>query len=293
MKWAQSAILTLAVLALSPGAMRAQTSAIIGTVTDGSDVSAPGPLSGVSVELASASGGSRATTDSNGRYEFTELQPGRYTVTYSFGAFGNEQRPIDLAPDARREIDVCMAPRNVTGVVLSTAADITGVVRDNRTCRTLHNVRVEVWRGGERDSTLLESTATSGNGTYEFHRLDQDNYTVSFSAEIYEEIRSSVEVRLGSAQPLHAYMPPRFRLSEERDEFGINPPTTTEIPSIPPVPPECRGEDCPAPLPPGRSANPYPRVGITWENGSERVTRPSRPIASTPPVTIRSNRPAR
>ena len=294
MRWSPTPMAALVVLASLPGVVRAQTGTIIGTVTDGSDVSAPVPLPGVTVEVAAAVGSRSAITNSNGGYEFTALQSGRYTVRFRFPAFGNEERPLDLAPGSLREIDVCMAPRNITGAGLTAAANITGVVRDNRTCSVLDDVTVEVRRQGVDDrSAAIVSTTTSRGGTYEFRQLTQDDYTVTFRAENYEEIRSPVEVRLGSAQPLHAYMPPRFRLSEKRDEFGIDPDTATEIPSIPPVPPECRGEDCPDPLPPVRSANPHPRVGVTWENGTQRVSRPPRPIAPTPPVTIRSNRPAR
>ena len=104
---------------------------------------------------------------------------------------------------------------------------------------------------------------------------------------------STVEVRLGAAQPLHAYLPPRVRLLEERDEFGTNPKTTTEFPWVAPVAPECRGEDCPEPLPPGRSRNPHPRVGITFKNGSEGGTRSPHLPDQTPPVAIWSNRPPR
>ena len=294
MKWSLAAILLLAGLPLSQGVVRAQNSTILGTVTDGSDVNSPVPLSRVAVEVASTDSSRSATTDLSGRYEFTGLQPGRYTVKFSFRSFGNEERPIVLASDSLRELDVCMAPRDITGAALSAAANITGVVRDNRTCKALGNVQVEVRRRGVSDrSVALDSTTTTPNGTYEFRQLAQDDYTVTFRAENYEGIRSPVEVRLGSAQLLHAYMPPRFRLSEERDEFGISPDITTEIPSIPPVPPECRSEECPDPLPPARSANPHPRVVITWENGSEGATRPTRPDAPTPPVAIRSNRPAR
>ena len=150
-------------------------------------------------------------------------------------------------------------------------------------------------RQGRSDgsATPIDSTTTSQTGAYEFSQLDPDNYTVKFSAENYEDISSAVEVRLGAAQPLHAYMPPRFRLLEERDEFGINPETTTEFPWISPVDPECRGEDCPEPLPPGRSPNPHPRVGITFKNGVEGGTRSPRPPDQAPPVTIWSNRPPR
>ncbi len=293
MKWSFTAMVALSVLALSPSAVRAQTATISGTVTDGSDVIRPVPLSGANVEVALFDRSRSATTDANGHYEFTALESGRYTVTFSSGGVGNEERLVDLAPDSQRSIDVCMAPRNITGAALSTAARITGVVRDTGTCETLANVRVEVRRQAGSLGSPVASTPTSGNGIYEFNQLDEGNYVVTFRAEGYEEIQRSVEARVGGAQPLHAYMPPRFRLLEERDEFGINPDTTTEIPWFPPVPPECRSENCPAPLPPIRSAPPRPRVGIAFENGSDGGTREPRPPEPTAPVKIWSNRPPR
>ena len=294
MKWSLTVVAALAVL-VSTNVVRAQTGAIAGKVTDGSDLGALAPLPDVTVDLSSADGNRSATTDVHGHYEFTGLQSGRYTVEFSSRGVGDEERLVDLAPDSQRRVDVCMAPRDITGAALSTAARITGVVRDARTCETLADVRVEVRRqGGSDGSAPVASTATSGNGIYEFNQLDQENYVVTFSAEDYEEIRRSVEVRLGAAQPLYAYMPPRFRLMEERDEFGITAKPTTEFPWIPPVSPVCRPvEDCPEPLPPGRSPNPHPRVGITFNNGSEGGNRPPRPPDQTPPVTIWSNRPPR
>lgn len=294
MKWSFATVMMLAVLMLSMIVVRARTGTITGIVTDGSDAGAPVPLPGATVEVTSADGiRSSATTDLNGRYELTRLASGIHTVKFTFRAYANEERRINLTSDSPREIDVCMAPRDITGIALSAAADVTGVVRDSSTCRTLGNVIVEVRRQGRNGSAPIDSTATSEAGTYEFSQLDPDNYTVKFSAENYEDISSGVEVRLGAAQPLHAYMPPRFRLLEERDEFGINPKTTTEFPWISPVDPECRGEDCPEPLPPGRSPNPHPRVGITFRNDSEGGTRPPRPPHEAPPVTIWSNRPPR
>ena len=295
MKWSFATVMMLAVLLLSTILVRARTGTVTGIVTDGSDVSAPVPLPGATVEVTSADGiRSATTTDLNGRYELTGLQSGGHMVKFTFRAYANEERRINLASDSLREIDVCMAPRDITGIALSTAADITGVVRDSRTCRTLGNVKVEVRRqGGSDRSAPIDSTTTSETGAYEFSQLDQDTYTVKFSAENYEDISSAVEVRLGAAQPLHAYMPPRFRLLEERDEFGTNPETTTELPWLPPVAPECRSDDCPEPLPPGRSPNPHPRVGITFNNGSDGGTRELRPPEPPAPVRIWSNRPPR
>lgn len=294
MKWSFTAMVALAVLALPASVVRAQTSTISGTVTDGSDVSEPVPLFGATVEVALVNGSRSATTDAHGHYEFRGLESGRYTVKFSSRGVGYEERLVNLAPDSQTNIDVCMAPRDITGTALSTAARITGVVRDTRTCETLANVRVEVRRqGGSDGGAPVASTATGENGIYEFHQLDQESYVFTFSAEDYEEIQRSVEVRLGAAQPLHAYMPPRFKLLEERDEFGTNPETTTELPWIPPVAPECRSDDCPEPLPPGRSPNPHPRVGITFNNGSDGGTRDPRPPEPPAPVRIWSNRPPR
>ena len=130
------------------------------------------PLAGATVEVTSADGVHSATTDLNGRYELTGLQSGMHTVRFTFRVYATEERRINLASDSPREIDVCMAPRDITGIALSAAADVTGVVRDSRTCRVLGNVKVEVRRQGRSDRDApVDSTATSETGTYEFSQL--------------------------------------------------------------------------------------------------------------------------
>ena len=127
MKWSFATVMMLTLLVLSTITVRGQTGTITGIVTDGSDVSAPVPLPGAIVEVTSADGIRSATTYLNGRYELTGLQSGSHTVKFTFRAYANEERRINLAPDSSREIDVCMAPRNITGIALSVAADVTGV----------------------------------------------------------------------------------------------------------------------------------------------------------------------
>lgn len=292
MKWSLATLVALAVLALSTNVARAQNSTIAGTVMDGTDVSAPAPLIGATVELTS-DGGSRTTiiTGPDGRYEFRALQSGRYVVSYSSYSLGGETRAINLDTDSRqREIDVCMTPRDLRGTVLPVDADITGVVRDHRTCDILADVMVEAQRL-DGQSEPIHSTQTSSNGMYEFNQLDQGNYSVTFNLKDYQEIKVTVDVQaVGAAQPVHAYMLPVFAPEEVVDVIDPSPPIETKFPVLPPVRPRC--PSCPEP-PPERSPPPVFRVDITWKNGSERVTRPEPPPDPAPPVTIRSNRPER
>lgn len=288
MKWSLSAVMILATLASSTNVVRAQTGTITGTVTDGSDVSAPVPLSGVTVDLSSANTSRTATADSQGRYAFLALQPGNYIVRYSSYGLGDEARAVNLDADVR--IDVCMAPRDLRGTLLSVDADITGVVRDHRTCDILANVMVGAQRqllGGQSEG--IYSTQTSSSGAYEFSQLDPGSYSVTFSLKDYQGIKVTVDVdAVGAAQPVHAYMLPEFALEEVVDVNGPAPPTETRLPWIDPVRP------CPDCRPfPARSPGPHPRVGITFKNGSDKGARVPPPAGQAPPVTIWSNRPSR
>src|SRR5262245_49280352 len=97
--WRQSgiglAILTLAVLALTPTTARAQ-SGIAGVVKDTSGAVLPG----VTVEAASPALIEKVrtvVTDGQGRYEVADLRPGAYTVTFTLAGFNTVKREgIDL-----------------------------------------------------------------------------------------------------------------------------------------------------------------------------------------------------
>lgn len=114
------------VLASSPALLFAQTSSIVGTVTDTTGAVIPG----VTVEASSPAlieGSRTAITDTSGRYSIIELRPGSYTVTFTLPGFTTVKREgIELTANFAGNVNVQMKVGSVEETV--TVAGETPVV---------------------------------------------------------------------------------------------------------------------------------------------------------------------
>jgi len=103
-------LLVFAFAGSAPAQSRSGT--IFGVVTDSTGAVLPGVSVVVTEEETSAS--REAMSDSRGRFEFTLLPIGRYTVRVSLQGFGNsETKGIRLETQQNREIDVTLQPAGV------------------------------------------------------------------------------------------------------------------------------------------------------------------------------------
>ncbi|QDV58092.1 MSCRAMM family protein [Rosistilla oblonga] len=163
--------------------------------TDGDCIRDPDELrlSGVTIELYDESGTliATTTTDTLGRYEFTDLAPGEYTVVelQPAGYFDGDQHagttggddsvvnrisriPLAAGQDSEAN-DFCeLPPGSISGYVhVDTDGDC---VRDPDEL-LLSGVTIELY---DNNGTLITTTTTDINGRYEFTDLAPGDYTV-------------------------------------------------------------------------------------------------------------------
>ena len=80
-------------------------------------------MPGVKVEALNVGTGSsrETTTDTNGGYQFTSLQPGIYNVTFTYGSFKTLiQEKVRVEADALRRLDAQMQVADVKETVVVT-----------------------------------------------------------------------------------------------------------------------------------------------------------------------------
>ncbi|KAI2514321.1 protein of unknown function DUF11 [Fragilaria crotonensis] len=162
--------------------------AITGTVKDDNG----NPIAGVLIELQRIDGATATvvgttTTDSNGAYDFSEVEPGTYKVvetnlaTYPDNVSDYDTTPdsdpLDLSKIVDDVVDVKLNPGETdTGndFVDSDNGKITGIVTDDKLI-PLSSVLLTL-----KNSTgaVVSTTVTNGNGIYVFDNVEPGNYTV-------------------------------------------------------------------------------------------------------------------
>ena len=119
LKWL--GLLALTIL-LVPTAIRAQVlyGSLTGTVTDPKGAAVPG------VTVAAQNVGTGAiretTTDGNGNYQLSSLQPGNYNVTFAYTSFKTLiQQDVTVEPNATRRVDASLLVADVKETVTITS----------------------------------------------------------------------------------------------------------------------------------------------------------------------------
>ncbi|MGA1982170.1 MAG: TonB-dependent receptor [Acidobacteriaceae bacterium] len=110
---------------VAPAPLYAQSSAsLTGTVLDPRGV----PLPGAAVTVRSESGATQKTTsDAQGKYAFSNLPAGKYTIQVDASGFATAQTPVQLAAGAPTDVPVKLALGNVSEEITVEASEANSV----------------------------------------------------------------------------------------------------------------------------------------------------------------------
>ena len=112
------------------------------------------PLPGVNVFIPSIEQGT--ATDSAGRYAFSDIPPGIYTISFSFIGFETQEREVAISTE-RITLDVTLVPEVIMGQEIVVARERTGVLtRNARSVSVLEPEDLESMRGQSLGETLEE-----------------------------------------------------------------------------------------------------------------------------------------
>ena len=137
---------------------------LYGTVTDADGYALP--------SVWVAIDGFTAYTDSYGRYEFAELTPGSYTVTFEKSGYQTVVRSKTLY-EGDNELNIAFPP------VIPPTAELYGTVTDADTGYALSGVKVSL-------DGLVDYTDSYGR--YDFEGLTPGSYTIKFEKDGYETV---------------------------------------------------------------------------------------------------------
>src|SRR5262245_7549896 len=213
--------LCLALLATSVGAQTATTGTIEGIVTDPNGAVVPGAT--VKVSSPNLIRAQTATSDSQGRYRFANLPPGKYTVTVEavsgFAKF--EQADVEVNLSKTSTLDVRLRPQGAsatvevtagaTGVDLSNNTTGTNVTTEQfsnfptqRTVQSLYTIAPTVTRSGLRDASGRDRDPSVGGASGPENNYILDGVTTSdpafggSGANLPFEFIQEVEVKTGA-----------------------------------------------------------------------------------------------
>jgi len=162
-------------------------------------------LSGAAIELTSSGGtrSLRAETTKEGRFQFAELIPGKYTLSVKLEAFVDVQREVDVAAGGVEERTISL---QVIRNDASPAATVSGKVTD-LSGRVVQGARVSAI--GAFSGVVLEGASSDTDGKFKFDIADGGQY---FLVAVKPGYVSGVYVRTTDGKKLFV----DFVLQEDR-----------------------------------------------------------------------------
>jgi len=169
MLW-KKALLSFALLLLGGvGSVTAQTGTVTGVVTE---ASSGDTLPGANVVIVDTQKGS--STNANGEYQLTGLEPGTYEVRASFVGFRSRTQEVDVEADETHELNFALAPSEmamdemvVVGYGTQERGDLTGSVASVPT-GDLEDAPIEsaqeAIQGRVSGVTVTQNTGSPGSG---------------------------------------------------------------------------------------------------------------------------------
>jgi len=146
------------------------------------------PLAGAEVVLSNGLTVS-TLTDENGKYCFTDVTPGVYTLTVSKEGYITDTATVNVKAGENSSVDILLEP---FGAIAGRVVNLTGC--------GVHNAEVILNRD---DALCTKLTNTSSDGSFLFTNVVPGRYTLQVLAEGYESKTVSVKVESGRTSHLN------------------------------------------------------------------------------------------
>ncbi len=161
----------------------------------------PVPTARLSLTSESDASLTFADCDAGGTYFFSDVQPGRYTITLVSPASTSPRRAVELAGGEQRLGEDFNLPPTQS---------LTGRVASSTDGSAVPNARITMFSGRE----MIGSVTGAQDGSFELMPLDPGGYIAKVAADEFQPGEFGVEITPGNQTPL------LFKLDPSRAVFG-------------------------------------------------------------------------
>lgn len=153
--------------------------------------------------------GKSVITSSSGSFEFKDLDPGDYTLTFNRTGYNVDSKHVTVVAGDVVKADISLTP------IQSRVGNIYGIVKDLDSGQMIENCQITI-------SPTGNSVITTKTGDYEFKNLEPGDYTLTFSKSGYDDDIKKVSVVAGENTKADMFLKAKspFALSEEYYDFG-------------------------------------------------------------------------
>ena len=151
-------------------------------------------------------GGNMIATGTNGSFEYKDLTPSEYTLTFKKDGFVDKTQKVTVVAGKVTDIEVTLE---------YAYGSIKGLVKDSDDGSMIENCLVSLTPGGR-------SVSTGANGSFEFNDLAPDEYTLGFKKTGYPDKSEKVSVAKGKVTNVDVVMKLEdpITFSENELDFG-------------------------------------------------------------------------
>ena len=153
------------------------------------------PLRSVTVEIEGGDYSDSVKTDADGYYEFDEVPPGDYTVTYTKTGYETQTQETTVEEGDDVELESVTMPTVQKGTIYGYVTDIRG--------NPLESVRLKLAGVGTK---VKKMASTDSDGFFEFTDLEAGKYRIVATKRFYKAAQQTVDLEEGEDKEIEIEM---------------------------------------------------------------------------------------
>ncbi len=156
-----------------------------------------------------ASSGKSVLTDDNGLFEFKELSPEEYTLTFTKAGYETQTKDIVVTTGETTKVSVSLKSES------SKYGSVKGIVKDYADGHLIENCQISLTPGGK-------SFTTGSDGSYIYQGLEAGQYSMTFVKAGYDSATKTIDIKSGATTTVDVLLKAKsaFSLSETMWDFG-------------------------------------------------------------------------